>query len=133
MAMEDDSIAWFSPDPRAIIPLENFHVPHALRRVARKNIFEIKIDNRFGDVIRGCAKRKDTWINREIIESYEKLQALGHAHSVEAWRDGKLAGGLYGVAVGGAFFGESMFHRLRDASKMALLALVEHLRARKFA
>jgi len=77
MAMEDDSIAWFSPDPRAIIPLDDFHVPHALQRVARKNIFEIKIDNRFGEVIRACARRKDTWINREIIESYERLHELG--------------------------------------------------------
>jgi len=133
MAMEDDSIAWFSPDPRAIIPLENFHVPHALRRVARKNVFEIKIDNRFGEVIRACAKRKDTWINSEIIESYERLHEMEYAHSVEAWSKNKLAGGLYGVALGGAFFGESMFHRVTDASKMALVALVEHLRANKFA
>ena len=132
MAMEDDSIAWFSPDPRAIIPLDDFHVPHALRRVARKNIFEIKIDNRFGEVIRACARRKDTWINREIIESYERLHELGCAHSVEAWNKNKLVGGLYGVAVGGAFFGESMFHRVTDASKIALVALVERLRARKF-
>jgi len=132
MAMEDDSIAWFSPDPRAIIPLEKFHVPHVLRRVARKKIFEIKIDNRFGEVIRACAKRKDTWINDEIIESYERLHKLGHAHSVEAWSKNKLAGGLYGVAVGGAFFGESMFHRVTDASKMALVALVERLHERKF-
>ena len=132
MAMEDDSIAWFSPDPRAIIPLEKFHVPHVLRRVARKKIFEVKIDNRFGEVIRACAKRKDTWINDEIIESYERLHKLGDAHSVEAWSKNKLAGGLYGVAVGGAFFGESMFHRVTDASKMALVALVEHLRERKF-
>ena len=132
MAMEDDSIAWFSPDPRAIIPLDKFHVPHALRRIARKKVFEIKIDNRFSEVICACAKRRDTWINSDIIESYEQLHDLGHAHSVEAWKDGKLAGGLYGVAVGGAFFGESMFHRVTDASKVALLALVEHLRARKF-
>ena len=132
MAMEDDSIAWFSPDPRAVIPLENFHVPHALRRLFRKNVFEIKIDKAFGEVIRGCAKRKDTWINDEIIGSYEGLHELGHAHSVEAWADNKLAGGLYGVAVGGAFFGESMFHHVRDASKVALVGLVEHLRARKF-
>jgi leucyl/phenylalanyl-tRNA--protein transferase len=132
MAMEDDSIAWFSPDPRAVIPLDDFHVPHALRRVARKNIFEIKIDNRFGEVIRACAKRKDTWINLEIIESYERLHELGCAHSVEAWNKNKLVGGLYGVAVGGAFFGESMFHRVTDASKIALVALVERLRARKF-
>jgi leucyl/phenylalanyl-tRNA--protein transferase len=108
-------------------------VPHVLKRVAKKKIFEIKIDNRFGEVIRACAKRKDTWINSEITESYEHLHELGHAHSMEAWKDGKLAGGLYGVAIGGAFFGESMFHRVTDASKMALLALVEHLRAKKFA
>ncbi|PYK31803.1 MAG: leucyl/phenylalanyl-tRNA--protein transferase [Verrucomicrobia bacterium] len=132
MAMDDDSIAWFSPDPRAIIPLEDFHVPHALRRIARKKVFEVKIDNRFGEVIRACAKRKDTWINAEIIESYEHLHELGYAHSVEAWTNNKLAGGLYGVAVGGAFFGESMFHRVTDASKVALVALVEHLRAQKF-
>jgi len=132
MAMEDDSVAWFSPDPRAIIPLESFHVPHALRRVARKKFFEITVDNRFGEVIRACAKRKDTWINGEIIEGYERLHELGYAHSVEAWKNQKLAGGLYGVAVGGAFFGESMFHHVTDASKIALVALVDHLRAQKF-
>lgn len=132
MAMPDGSIEWFSPDPRAILPLDRFHVPHGLRRVAARNIFEAKIDQRFGDVIRACAKRKDTWINHEIIESYERLHELGHAHSVEAWQAGKLVGGLYGVAIGGAFFGESMFHRKTDASKIALLALIEHLRTRKF-
>jgi len=132
MAMEDESIAWFSPDPRAIIPLESFHVPHGLKRTARKNVFEIRIDNAFDEVIRGCANRPDTWINSEIIESYERLHELGHAHSVEAWANHKLAGGLYGVALGGAFFGESMFHRVRDASKVALVGLVQHLRARKF-
>ena len=132
MAMEDDSIAWFSPEPRAIIPLDRFHVPHALRRIQRKEIFEIKIDHRFGEVIRACAKRADTWISGEIIESYERLHQLGYAHSVEAWSEGKLAGGLYGVAIGGAFFGESMFHRITDASKIALVALVERLHAKKF-
>jgi leucyl/phenylalanyl-tRNA---protein transferase len=133
MAMEDNSIAWFSPDPRAIIPLENFHVPHTLRREWRRKVFDIRIDDRFGDVIRACAKRKDTWINDKIIESYERLHELGYAHSVEAWNKDRLAGGLYGVAIGGAFFGESMFHRITNASKIALVALVEHLRARKFA
>jgi len=133
MAMEDDSIGWFSPDPRAIIPLEDFHVPHALGRVLRKQFFKIKIDTRFSEVIEGCSRREDTWINREIIESYTRLHQLGYAHSVEAWRERKLAGGLYGIAVGGAFFGESMFHRERDASKIALVALVQHLRERKFA
>lgn len=132
MALDDDSIGWFSPDPRAIIPLDKFHAPHALRRVWRKGLFEIKIDNAFGEVIRGCARRSETWINREIIESYDRLHELGYAHSLEAWTKGKLAGGLYGVAIGGAFFGESMFHRERDASKIALVELVEHLRKRKF-
>ena len=133
MAMEDDSIQWFSPDPRAILPLEDFHVPHALRRLLRKNVFETRIDSAFSKVIEACAKREDTWINLEIIESYTRLHELGCAHSVEAWKEGTLAGGLYGVAVGGAFFGESMFHYVTDASKIALVALVEHLRAQKFA
>lgn len=133
MAMEDDSIQWFSPDPRAILPLEDFHVPHALRRVMRKKVFETTMDKDFSEVIEQCAKREDTWINAEIIESYSRLHELGYAHSVEAWKGGVLAGGLYGVAVGGAFFGESMFHYVTDASKVALVALVNHLRAQKFA
>ena len=133
MAMEDDSIQWFSPDPRAILPLEDFHVPHALRRLVRKKVFETTIDRAFSTVIEACAKREDTWINLEIIESYTRLHELGHAHSVEVWREGQIAGGLYGVPVGGAFFGESMFHYVTDASKIALVTLVEHLRARKFA
>ncbi len=133
MAMEDDSIQWFSPDPRAILPLEDFHVPHALRRVMRKNIFKTTMDKGFSEVIEHCAKREDTWINSEIIESYTRLHELGHAHSVEAWKEDLLAGGLYGVAVGGAFFGESMFHCVTDASKVALVMLVNHLRAQKFA
>jgi leucyl/phenylalanyl-tRNA--protein transferase len=133
MAMEDDSIQWFSPDPRAILPLEDFHVPHALRRLVRQKLFETTIDNAFSKVIEACANREDTWINLEIIESYMRLHQLGCAHSVEAWKEGRLAGGLYGVAVGGVFFGESMFHHVTDASKIALVALVEHLRARKFA
>jgi leucyl/phenylalanyl-tRNA--protein transferase len=132
MAMEDDSIEWFSPDPRAILPLEDFHVPHALRRLLRKKVFETSINDAFSEVIAACAKREDTWINHEIVESYTRLHELGHAHSIEAWKQGRLAGGLYGVAVGGAFFGESMFHCVTDASKIALVALVDRLRARKF-
>jgi leucyl/phenylalanyl-tRNA---protein transferase len=132
MAMADDSIEWFSPDPRAILPLDEFHVPHSLRRTLKKGTFDVKIDHCFAEVIRACAKRMDTWINREIVESYERLHKLGYAHSVETWSEGKLAGGLYGVAIGGAFFGESMFHHVSDASKVALVALVQHLRARKF-
>jgi len=132
MAMNDESIEWFSPDPRAVLPLEDFHVPHALRRLVRRRPFEITINKAFSAVIQACAARENTWINRDIIESYTRLHELGHAHSVEAWNENKLAGGLYGVAVGGAFFGESMFHRVTDASKIALVALVGHLRARKF-
>ena len=132
MAMENGAIQWFSPEPRAILPLRSFHVPHGLQRTLRKNVFEIRIDTRFIEVIQACAKRVDTWINREILESYTRLHELGYAHSVEAWTDGQLVGGLYGVSLGGAFFGESMFHHVTDASKIALCALVERLRAKKF-
>ncbi len=133
MAMEDGEIQWFSPDPRTVIPLDEFHVPHGLQRALRKNAFELRIDQRFEEVMRLCAKRDDTWINREIVASYVRLFELGFAHSVEAWQDGELVGGLYGVAIGGAFFGESMFHRVTDASKIALVGLVERMRAKKFA
>lgn len=132
MAMADGDIEWFSPDPRAILPLREFHVPHTLERHVRKKSFQIRIDVSFPEVMRECARRPETWINDEIIASYTRLHHLGHAHSIEAWQDGKLAGGLYGVSLGGAFFGESMFHHIRDASKMALLGLVEHLRTQKF-
>lgn len=132
MAMEDGEIAWFSPDPRAIIPLEDFHIPHGLKRTLKRGEFEIRINVSFEEVMRACGSRKETWINDEIFESYVHLHRLGHAHSVEAWKDGQLAGGLYGVAQGGAFFGESMFHRVTDASKVALVGLVARLRARGF-
>lgn len=133
MAVERGEIAWFSPDPRAIIPIdERFHVPHGLRRALKRGKFEVRVDGAFDRVIRRCAQRKDTWISDEIIRSYLSLHRGGHAHSVEAWLDGKLAGGLYGVAIGGAFFGESMFHDVTDASKVALHALVKRLRARGF-
>jgi leucyl/phenylalanyl-tRNA---protein transferase len=127
-------IGWFSPDPRAVIPLDyRFHVPHGLRRVLKQKKFEVTIDTDFETVIRACAKRKEgTWISKEIIESYCELHRLGHAHSVETRLKNKLVGGLYGVHIGGAFFGESMFHRATDASKFALVALVERLRDRKF-
>jgi leucyl/phenylalanyl-tRNA--protein transferase len=127
-------IGWFSPDPRAVIPLdERFHIPHGLRRVLKQKKFEITSDTDFEKVINECAKRKEgTWISPGIIDSYCNLHRLGHAHSVETRLDGKLVGGLYGVAVGAAFFGESMFHRATDASKVALVALVERLRASGF-
>ena len=135
MAVAPGEIRWYSPDPRGIIPLDTFHVPRRLARALRGGRFEIRVDTAFGDVIVACSKREDAdgnWIDQEIIDSYINLHALGHAHSVEAWRDGVLVGGLYGVAVGGAFFGESMFHRVPDASKAALVALVDRLRTRGF-
>jgi len=133
MAMDNrGEIGWFSPDPRGVIPLEEFHVPHGLKRRLRRNPFEIKVDTAFSGVMRGCAHRETTWISEEILVSYEKLYELGYAHSVETWLDGELVGGLYGIAIGGAFFGESMFSRATDASKVALVALVERLRERGF-
>ncbi len=134
MASPDGEITWFSPDPRAVIPLDDgFHVPHGLRRALKKGAFEIRVDTAFETVMRRCAAREETWIHEDIIASYVELHRLGHAHSVEAWLGGQLAGGLYGVALGGAFFGESMFQEVTDASKVALHALVMRLRARGFA
>ncbi len=132
MAIEGGEIRWFSPDPRTILPLEAFHVPHGLKRERRAAGLEIRVDTRFAEVMRACAARPDTWINGEIIESYTRLHELGAAHSVEAWSANELVGGLYGVAIGGAFFGESMFHLVTGASKIALWALVERLRERRF-
>jgi leucyl/phenylalanyl-tRNA---protein transferase len=133
MALEGGEIAWFSPDPRGIIPLDTFHIPHGLRRVAKKGFFEVKFDTAFEEVLRACAERAETWISEQIIQSYLNLYALGFAHSVEAWKNQQLVGGLYGVSIQGAFFGESMFHRETDASKIALMALVDRLRSRRFA
>ncbi len=138
MAVDGGEIRWYSPDPRGIIPLESFRVPSRLARVIRAGTFQIELNRAFDTVIRACAEtdRRDgdpgTWIDGDIIDSYVELHRLGFAHSVEAWQDGRLVGGLYGVALGGAFFGESMFHSRTNASKVALAALVEHLRARGF-
>ena len=135
MAVARGEIRWYSPDPRGIIPLDTFHVSRRLARSLRQQRFEIRVDTSFRAVIQACADREDSdgdWIDEEIIESYCALHEQGFAHSVEAWRDGALAGGLYGVAIGGAFFGESMFHRETDASKAALAALVERLRDRGY-
>jgi len=133
MGMEDGEIGWFSPDPRAIIPLDDsFHVPHGLKSALHRGLFELRVNQSFEEVMRACAARAETWITAEIIESYCELYRHGFAHSVEAWREGRLAGGLYGVALGGAFFGESMFHWETDASKVALHGLVERLRLRGF-
>jgi leucyl/phenylalanyl-tRNA--protein transferase len=128
MGMDDGSIRWFSPDPRGILPLEGFHTPHGLRRALRRPGWELRTDTAFNEVVGACAAREETWITPLIQKAYGKLFSSGHAHSVEIWHEGRLAGGLYGVALGGAFFGESMFHRVTDASKVALWHLVGILR-----
>jgi leucyl/phenylalanyl-tRNA---protein transferase len=127
---KEGTIGIYDPDPRGIIEIDSFHIPDTLAKLLRSGKFEIRIDSSFEDVIVSCADRNETWISGDIIESYVLLHRLGHAHSVEAWRGGSLAGGLYGVSIGGAFFGESMFHRERDASKAALAALVARIRER---
>ena len=132
-ARDDPTLYWIDPEKRGIIPLESFHVPRSLRRILRRGRFTVLADTAFEAVMRGCAEarpgRSDTWINDEILELYATLHRMGRAHSVEAWQGGELAGGLYGVALGGAFFGESMFTRVTDASKVALVHLVAILRA----
>ena len=133
MAMEDGEIGWFSPDPRGVIPLDDrFHVPRTLKRKMRKVDFEVRINVGFERVMEGCADREETWIDATVLRSYTALHRLGYAHSIETWLDGKLVGGLYGVSLGSAFFGESMFSRVSGASQVALVALVERMRARNF-
>ena len=131
---EDTPILWWSPDPRAVLDLDALHVPHRLQRTLRSGSFQHTLDRAFGAVIRGCADRPGTgtWITPDMIAAYERLHDLGFAHSLEVWQGGELAGGIYGVALGGLFAGESMFTRLRDGSKVALVLLVEHLRQRGY-
>ena len=132
----DDPITWWSPDPRAIFELDQFHLPRSLARVIRKGVFQITRDRAFRKVIEGCAApalgRRTTWISSQFLEAYTRLHEEGHAHSVECWQGEELAGGIYGLSIGGFFAGESMFHRVNDASKVALYCLVQHLRDRGF-
>ena len=128
---EDPDLFWIDPDPRGVLPLTRFHLPRRLKRTLRAAPYEVRVDTAFSAVMRGCAEptqiRPKTWINEEIFRLYEGLFQQGFAHSVEAWQGGELVGGLYGVALRGAFFGESMFSRARDASKVALAHLVARL------
>jgi len=124
----DGETRLFSPDPRGIIPLDEFRIPHGTRKTLKDPAWELRLDTAFDQVMLGCAEREATWIDEGIFQSYTALHNLGHAHSVEIWRDGKLAGGLYGVQIGGAFFGESMFHRVPGASKVAICCLVQMMR-----
>jgi leucyl/phenylalanyl-tRNA--protein transferase len=133
---DDPEVFWVRPETRGIIPLDGFHVPKSLAKVVRQDRFEIAFDRDFFGVIDGCAEgresRRSTWINGPIREAYGQLFEIGHCHTVEAWREGRLVGGLYGVSLGRAFFGESMFSRETDASKVCLVHLVERLRERGF-
>ncbi|HEY3999465.1 MAG TPA: leucyl/phenylalanyl-tRNA--protein transferase [Candidatus Xenobia bacterium] len=132
MADEQGRLGWYSADPRGILELDEFHMPHRLARKLRTAPFRIQIDQAFTDVMRGCAHRASTWISPVIIEAYTVLHQRGKAHSVEAWQDHKLVGGLYGVSLGGAFFGESMFAEVPDSSKACLVFLVERLKERGY-
>jgi len=133
---EDERVYLVDPEFRGVLPLETFHVPARLARTVRADRFEVRIDTVFSDVVQACAAprpgRDETWINDAILMMYQGLFARGLAHSVECWREGRLAGGLYGVALGGAFFGESMFSAERDASKVALVHLVGRLKAGRY-
>lgn len=132
----DDPITWWSPDPRAIFEFERFHISRSLRRVLQKGEFDVTVDRAFRAVMEGCAQpapgREQTWISPSFIAAYSRLHEAGHAHSVECWRGTELVGGIYGVAIGGLFAGESMFHHAPHASKVALASLVAHLQARGF-
>lgn len=133
---DDPELFWVDPEVRGIIPLDQFHTPRSLKKVINRNVFDIKINSAFGQVMRECAKETDdrpsTWINDTILKLYQELHETGHAHSVEAWKDGNLVGGLYGVSLGSAFFGESMFSRATDASKVCLAFLVNHMKNNGF-
>jgi leucyl/phenylalanyl-tRNA---protein transferase len=130
-ARDDKEVFWVDPDHRGIIPLDGFHLPRSLRKTLRRGTFRMTADQAFDQVIAACAQsapdRENTWINHQIEQAYEALHHAGHAHSIETWQDGELVGGLYGVRLGGAFFGESMFSRATDASKVALVHLVARL------
>src|SRR5262249_34927951 len=129
----DERLLWWSPEPRAILPLDRFHQSRSLRRTRRRGAFRVTFDRAYASVMEGCADRSEgTWINSSILAAYVSLHELGWAHSVEVWMGERLAGGVYGVAIGGFFAAESMFHREPDASKVALAELVEHLQRAEF-
>ncbi len=125
-------VEFYRSDPRSVLEFEDLHVSRSLGRVIRKGTYEVRVDEDFERVVRACADREETWISGEIVRAYVRLHRVGKAHSVEAYHGGELAGGLYGVALGGAFMGESMFSRMRDASKVCLVHLVERLKERGF-
>ncbi|UCH66514.1 MAG: leucyl/phenylalanyl-tRNA--protein transferase [Ignavibacterium sp.] len=127
-----ETINWYMPEIRTIIPLDAFNFPRSARKAVEKMNFEIKFDTDFTKVVMGCSDREDTWISQELINAYKRLRKRGHVHTVETWLEGEMVGGLYGVTFRGAFFGESMFSKVSEASKAALMALVNHLVERDF-
>jgi leucyl/phenylalanyl-tRNA--protein transferase len=135
MTDRDGRTRWYTADPRGVVPLDQFHIPKTLKQLLKRTppLYEIRFNHDFEAVMRGCMQqRPDTWISEDLVRAYLRLHQMGFAHSVEAWHDGELAGGLYGVSLGAAFFGESMFHRRTDASKVAMVHLVDRLREREF-
>lgn len=132
MGDDDGTIRWYSPDPRCIFDFDHFHVSKRLMRTYKQGIYQLAVNRDFRGVMLACADRDSTWINQEILDLYCRLNDLGYAHSVEAYFEGQLAGGLYGVAIGGAFMGESMFFRRTDASKVALIYLVQRMQERGY-
>jgi leucyl/phenylalanyl-tRNA---protein transferase len=132
MGMENGRLSWFSPDPRGVLPVLESKVPRSVRAELRKREIEIRVNTSFSEVLRACGERRETWITKEIIHSYELLHRLGYAHSIEAWEEDELIGGLYGVSIGAAFFGESMFSRKSGGSKAALVWLIDWLKAKQF-
>src|SRR3712207_298844 len=132
MADRYGRVEFYRSDPRSVLELDALHVSKSLARVLRRDVYDVQVDRDFEGVIRACARRPETWISEEIIRGFVALHREGKAHSVEAYRDGELAGGLYGVTLGGAFMGESMFSRMRDASKVCLVRLVERLKERGY-
>lgn len=133
MGNPSGGISWYSPDPRCIIDLSEFHIPKRLARTYKHSSFDLRVNTAWSDVLTYCANRNETWISKPIVEVYTQLHEFGFAHSVEAFKNNDLVGGLYGVSIGGAFMGESMFHLATDASKVCLVYLVERLKERNFA
>ncbi|NBT57835.1 leucyl/phenylalanyl-tRNA--protein transferase, partial [bacterium] len=130
--LKDETIEWYRPDPRAVLPLDQFHVSRSLRKVLNRDVFSTTLNKAFPEVVFQCANRPETWINAEFKRAYGELHHLGHAHSLEVWEGNELAGGVYGVQLGGAFFAESMFSLRDNASKVALYELSRHLKSQNF-
>jgi len=132
MGNESGAIRWYLPEWRGILPVADFHIPRRFLRYLKDHPFEVRWNTAFAEVMKGCADREETWITQDILASYQRLHQLGYAHSAEVWREGRLVGGVYGVAIGAAFFGESMFSRETQASKVALVYLQLRLRERGY-